>query len=139
MRMTNFICHKSSWPVRSNIYFIRMINTRTIFNISSEFSRYPFQKCQTFIRENSASLFYVTTTLSTCTYCQMMIVLPLAFSLLNCRPCASKVIRNNVSLGTEIWQMLRTVILIRKVVIKLSILNAVDRKKRLTIHVKLCA
>ena len=139
MRMTNFVCHKSSWPVRSNIYFIRMINTRTIFNISLEFSRYPFQECQTFIREKSASLFYVNTTLSTCTYCQMMIVLPLAFSLLNCRPCASKVIRNNVSLGTEIWQMLRTVILIRKVVIKLSILNAVDRKKRLIIHVKLCA
>ena len=116
-----------------------MINTRTIFNISLESSRYPFQECQTFIRENSISLSYVTTALLACTYCQMMIVLPVAFSSLNCQPCASKVVINIVSLGIEIWQMLSTVILLRKVVIKLSILNGVGRKKRLIIHVKLCA
>ena len=67
----------------------------------------------------------------------MMIVLPVAFSSLNCRSYASKVVINIVSLGIEIWQMLSTVNLIRKVAIKLSILNGVCRKKRLIIDVKI--
>lgn len=70
-----------------------------------------------------------------CTHCQMMIVLPVA---LNCRPCARKVVINIVFLGIERCQMLSTVILIRKVVVKLSILNGVGRNKRLIIHIKLC-
>ena len=60
-----------------------------------------------FIRENSLRLFYETTLLVTCTYSQMMIVLPIAFSSLNCRPCAGKVVIDIVSLGIEIWQILR--------------------------------